>query len=210
MCIRDSYRTERNDARARADRLQGEVNDSRRTLLETEADLRATRDEREADTARLAELEAEVGQLTDRNVTLQTDVDDAEANQEALVAVRDELATANVTIRNGNIERERLTAERARLATEVRDGETETQRVTAELDNANTEIRRLRDNMEDMQRRLDGEAVARVAAEAVQERLQAMVDTSRANAVEGRQNTCLLYTSPSPRDLSTSRMPSSA
>ena len=27
---------------------------------------------------------------------------------------------------------------------------------------------------------------------------------------EGRQNPCLLYTSPSPRDLSTSRMPSSA
>ena len=26
----------------------------------------------------------------------------------------------------------------------------------------------------------------------------------------GRNNTCLLYTSPSPRDLSTSRMPSSA
>ena len=28
--------------------------------------------------------------------------------------------------------------------------------------------------------------------------------------VEGNEETCLLYTSPSPRDLSTSRMPSSA
>ena len=31
-----------------------------------------------------------------------------------------------------------------------------------------------------------------------------------ASAAEGRENGCLLYTSPSPRDLSTSRMPSSA
>ena len=32
----------------------------------------------------------------------------------------------------------------------------------------------------------------------------------RASVVEDITNTCLLYTSPSPRDLSTSRMPSSA
>ena len=31
-----------------------------------------------------------------------------------------------------------------------------------------------------------------------------------ADAQQGTQNICLLYTSPSPRDLSTSRMPSSA
>ena len=40
-------------------------------------------------TARLTELEAEVGQLTDQNVILQTDVDDAEVTQEALFAVRE-------------------------------------------------------------------------------------------------------------------------
>ena len=41
---------------------------------------------------------------------------------------------------------------------------------------------------------------------------QASVDTIEAANSEGasRDNSCLLYTSPSPRDLSTSRMPSSA
>ena len=34
--------------------------------------------------------------------------------------------------------------------------------------------------------------------------------TALANAITGRPVSCLLYTSPSPRDLSTSRMPSSA
>ena len=54
----DRYRTERNDASGRVDRLQGEVNDTRRNLIETETDLRAARDERDAGTARMTELEA--------------------------------------------------------------------------------------------------------------------------------------------------------
>ena len=33
---------------------------------------------------------------------------------------------------------------------------------------------------------------------------------TKAKVLEARRNSCLLYTSPSPRDLSTSRMPSSA
>ena len=36
------------------------------------------------------------------------------------------------------------------------------------------------------------------------------LNSSKASTNRNRYNTCLLYTSPSPRDLSTSRMPSSA
>ena len=49
----DSYRTERNDARERADRLQVEVNDTRRNLRETETEVRNVQDARDAAPARL-------------------------------------------------------------------------------------------------------------------------------------------------------------
>ena len=47
---------------------------------------------------------------------------------------------------------------------------------------------------------------------AVETRQMSAAETGQMSAVETRQmyNICLLYTSPSPRDLSTSRMPSSA
>ena len=42
------------------------------------------------------------------------------------------------------------------------------------------------------------------------EKLEAQVEALSQQLEEGSTSTCLLYTSPSPRDLSTSRMPSSA
>ena len=42
------------------------------------------------------------------------------------------------------------------------------------------------------------------------DRIEAMGDIDELNSIIGLLRACLLYTSPSPRDLSTSRMPSSA
>ena len=57
----DRYGTKRNDSRERADRLQVEVNDTRRNLRETETEVRNVQDAMDAATTRLTELEAEVG-----------------------------------------------------------------------------------------------------------------------------------------------------
>ena len=53
---------------------------------------------------------------------------------------------------------------------------------------------------------IDPESVARMR---LQNRFKTGLDIARYNAKIMRED-CLLYTSPSPRDLSTSRMPSSA
>ena len=42
------------------------------------------------------------------------------------------------------------------------------------------------------------------------QQLNDMIEENEGFAAYGEEDTCLLYTSPSPRDLSTSRMPSSA
>ena len=59
---------------------------------------------------------------------------------------------------------------------ELRDGEKGKQWIRTELEHAQAETRRLRTEMGDTQRSLDGEAVARVSAEIVQEWLQGVVE----------------------------------
>ena len=53
------------------------------------------------------------------------------------------------------------------------------------------------------------EAREEIATE-LREEFATRYDNDKSNLVEAMDNICLLYTSPSPRDLSTSRMPSSA
>ena len=72
--------------------------------------------------------------------------------------------------------------------------------------------RNLRDALEALREGIENgaseEELARLmsdARQALQEFMQALAEQAERNA-----DTCLLYTSPSPRDLSTSRMPSSA
>ena len=55
-----------------------------------------------------------------------------------------------------------------------------------------------------------GEALASIAAIAHVDLLTRMGDNELGTHIKIEGSTCLLYTSPSPRDLSTSRMPSSA
>ena len=56
-----------------------------------------------------------------------------------------------------------------------------------------------------------GQLIGVIAADAVEEEaIEAFVVAQRGDAASGESRDCLLYTSPSPRDLSTSRMPSSA
>ena len=78
-----------------------EVNDTRRKLWNTQKEVRNVQDARNIATTLLTELEAEVGQLTNLNVILQADVDDAEATQKTLVTVHAELQEASGTIRTG-------------------------------------------------------------------------------------------------------------
>ena len=54
------------------------------------------------------------------------------------------------------------------------------------------------------------ESFLRFAEKHYNEAVRIAVNVTLANCGAGSTTTCLLYTSPSPRDLSTSRMPSSA
>ena len=54
------------------------------------------------------------------------------------------------------------------------------------------------------------ESQAREASDGYEQTIQSLADGGNAADVAAKVKNCLLYTSPSPRDLSTSRMPSSA
>ena len=64
--------------------------------------------------------------------------------------------------------------------------------------------------LEELGRQFGDGVIGGVTEEAQQQRLEQAVDSLLAVAAARTGRGCLLYTSPSPRDLSTSRMPSSA